>query len=64
MHSHPDAPHPDLNPGDDIHGYRVLRVEGLPEIQAVFIELHHRATGARHIHISRPDRENTFGVIF
>jgi hypothetical protein len=64
MNSHPDASHLNINCGDDIHGYRVLRVEALPEIQAVFFELRHSATGARHIHVRRPDRENTFGVMF
>ena len=64
MNSHINASEADVAPGDEIHGYRVLRVEHLPEIHAVFHELHHRATGARHIHVSRPDRENTFGVIF
>jgi len=64
MNSHVDVPIADVAPGDEIHGYRVLRVENLPEIHAVFHELHHRATGARHIHVSRPDRENTFGVTF
>ncbi len=47
-----------------VHGHRVQRVEPLAEIQSVFYELVHMATGARHIHISRPDRENTFGVVF
>jgi Zn-dependent M16 (insulinase) family peptidase len=64
MNSHVNAFQTDVAPGDEIHGYRVLRVEHLPEIHAVFHELHHRVTGARHIHVSRPDRENTFGVIF
>jgi Zn-dependent M16 (insulinase) family peptidase len=59
-----DADNPGLNTGDKLHGYRVLRVEALPEIHAVFYELDHPATGARHIHISRPDAENTFGVLF
>jgi hypothetical protein len=53
----------DPKPGDELYSYRVLRVETLPAIQADFFELQHRATGARHIHIRRPDRENTFGVI-
>ena len=53
----------DPTPGDEVCGYRVLRAETLPTIHAVFFELLHQATGARHIHIRRPDRENTFGVI-
>ena len=57
-------PAPDLAVGQRIHGYEVLRVAALPEIHAVFCELVHSATGARHMHIHRPDRENTFGVMF
>jgi Zn-dependent M16 (insulinase) family peptidase len=64
MDSHLGAAQTDVALGDEVHGYRVQRVEHLPEIHAVFHELHHRATGARHIHVSRPDRENTFGVVF
>lgn len=55
---------PDLNVGEDLHGYRVLRREALPEIEAVFYELVHSPTGARHVHIRRADRENAFGVVF
>ncbi|MCU0540051.1 MAG: insulinase family protein [Desulfobacterales bacterium] len=50
--------------GDRIHGYRVLRSEPLPEISATAILLDHPATGARHLHVCRPDAENTFGVAF
>lgn len=64
MNSQVDVSPSDVAPGDEIHGYRVLRVEHLPEIHAVFHELSHRGTGARHIHVRRPDRENTFGVVF
>jgi len=53
-----------LQAGDRVGDYQVLRVEALPEIHAVFHELAHPATGAHHIHISRPDAENTFGVLF
>lgn len=57
-------PAPDLAVGQRLHGYEVLRVAALPEIHAVFCELVHSPTGARHIHIHRPDRENAFGVMF
>ncbi|MFO7709591.1 MAG: insulinase family protein [Desulfobacterales bacterium] len=50
--------------GDSLHGYRVLRVEPLPEIHATAIMLDHPQSGARHLHLSRPDAENTFGVTF
>ncbi len=59
-----DANNPGLAAGAEIHGFVVRRVEALPTIQAFFYELFHPATGARYIHVSRPDRENTFGVVF
>jgi Zn-dependent M16 (insulinase) family peptidase len=55
---------PDPSVGDELHGYRLLRREALPEIHAVFHELVHVSTGARHVHVERADRENAFGVIF
>lgn len=50
--------------GERIHGYRILRVEPLPEIHATALVLDHPESGARHLHLSRPDLENTFGVTF
>lgn len=64
MNPHPHVPAPAVTAGEAIHGYQTLRVESLPEIQAVFYDLLHPRTGARHIHIGRPDRENVFGVLF
>lgn len=54
----------EFNRGDQIVGYSVLRVEELKEIQSVYYELIHHQTGARHIHISNSDNENTFSVAF
>jgi len=59
-----DLNNPDLKPGSRINDYRILRVESLKEIASVFYELKHTGTGARHIHISNSDAENTFGVAF
>jgi presequence protease len=53
-----------LSVGDKRHGYRIDRIAALPEINAVLYRLIHEATGARHLHISRPDQENAFGVTF
>ncbi len=64
MNPLPPNPAPAMTAGEAVHGYQTLRVESLPEIHAVFYELVHSRTGARHIHISRPDRENAFGVVF
>ncbi|PIP38536.1 MAG: peptidase M16 [Desulfobacterales bacterium CG23_combo_of_CG06-09_8_20_14_all_51_8] len=59
-----DPLNPDLKPGDELFGYKILKIIELPEIKSFFYELIHDATGARHIHISRPDTENTFAVTF
>ncbi|MCP4116675.1 MAG: peptidase M16 [Desulfobacteraceae bacterium] len=39
-------------------------MEALEEIDSILYQLEHRATGARHVHISNRDKENTFGVAF
>jgi Zn-dependent M16 (insulinase) family peptidase len=53
-----------MSPGDQVHNYVVKRIVELEEIRSVFYELTHLTTGARHIHVSRNDLENTFGVAF
>jgi presequence protease len=55
---------PGLSPGGRIRGYLIEKIIPLPEIKALFYQLHHQATGARHIHISAPDSENVFSVGF
>ncbi len=59
-----DPNNPDLKVGGRINDYQIERVESLPDISSVFYELKHTGTGARHIHISNSDTENTFGVAF
>ncbi len=54
----------DLTIGDEISGYRIEHIARLEELSAFYYRLVHLATGARHIHISNQDRENTFGVTF
>lgn len=49
---------------EHVPGFRCLRIEKLIEIDSVFYELEHIKTGARHIHISNNDKENTFSVAF
>ncbi len=49
---------------DEIHGYRIQKILYLKEIDATMYLLNHLATGARHMHISSRDQENTFGVTF
>ena len=59
---HADPRNPGLETGGRIGGYVIEKIVALPEIAAVYYELTHGATGARHIHISRPDSENAFAV--
>ncbi|MDX9819977.1 MAG: insulinase family protein, partial [Desulfococcus multivorans] len=59
-----DPLNPDLTPGDNLSGYTIDTIIELPEIHSYFYALTHGPTGARHIHISRKDAENTFAVTF
>jgi Zn-dependent M16 (insulinase) family peptidase len=53
-----------LKVGDHIADYRIERIELLKEISSIFYALTHISTGARHVHISNEDNENTFSVAF
>ena len=59
-----DPNNKDLKTGAGISGYVVRRIVELEETHSFFYELEHTATGARHIHISNSDCENTFSVAF
>lgn len=59
-----DKNNPGIEPGNIIDGCVVKRIVALPEIRAVFYSLEHTATGAKFVHISNKDEENTFGVAF
>lgn len=59
-----DYNNPNLNKGDTVCGYYVERVVELKEMGSFFYKLEHTASGAKHIHISNNDKENTFSVAF
>ncbi|RUA02967.1 MAG: peptidase M16 [Deltaproteobacteria bacterium] len=59
-----DRLNPDLAAGKTAHGFTVLRTAALEIIDGFLYELRHGQTGAQYIHISRPDKENVFGVAF
>ncbi len=59
-----DPRNPGLMPGAEIGGYVLKRIVELTEIESFYYELEHVKTGARHVHVSREDRENTFSVAF
>lgn len=64
MNTIKDPNNPGLKAGGRLNDYRIERIESLTEIASIFYELKHTGTGARHIHISNRDAENTFGVAF
>ena len=62
MNSATDTNNPGLGPGDQLSGFEIVRVAKLEEMAAWFYEATHLPTGARYIHISNADKENTFCV--
>ena len=64
MKSIQDRNNPGIVEGDLFCDYKVLRIVSLTHIKSTIYELIHEKTGARHLHISNADQENTFSVIF
>ncbi len=50
--------------GKVYYGFLLKRIVRLSLINAYFFELEHKNTGAKYIHISNDDNENTFSVAF
>lgn len=59
-----DQNNPNIKENDNICGYLIKKIVELKEIRSILYEIEHTATGARHIHLSNNDKENTFGVAF
>lgn len=59
-----DVRNPGLYVGKEHAGYKITKIIDLTEIDAVYYELTHLRTAARHIHISRDDNENAFAIGF
>ncbi|MEZ3435599.1 MAG: insulinase family protein [Lachnospiraceae bacterium] len=53
-----------MNREKKIHGFHVLSVRRLDELQANLHEMEHTATGAHLIWLERPDENKTFGIAF
>ncbi|NOX35382.1 MAG: peptidase M16 [Deltaproteobacteria bacterium] len=51
-------------PGQELCGYIIKKINPVETINSVMIQLEHKKTRARHIHIANKDKENTFGVFF
>lgn len=64
MPSSPSCPKELLKAGSQLHGFRVIRVEAIPEIRITAYEMEHAGTGARVVHLHCDDRENLFSIGF
>ncbi|HET6461012.1 MAG TPA: insulinase family protein [Syntrophales bacterium] len=58
------CPIPTLAAGQMAYGFRVLRVELIPEIRITAYEMEHVQTGAKILHLHCDDRENLYSVGF
>ncbi|AET39156.1 pitrilysin family metalloprotease Ecym_4076 [Eremothecium cymbalariae DBVPG len=46
------------------HGYKINRVQDIPQFSMTAVELNHEQTGARHLHVDRDDGNNVFSIGF
>lgn len=58
------TPAPVLATGERISGFRILRVEAIPEIRVTAYECEHERTGAKAVLLHSPDRENLYSIGF
>ena len=58
------CPDPTLAAGDNLNGFRILRVEQIPEIRLTAYEMEHEKTGAKVLHLHCDDRENLYAIGF
>jgi presequence protease len=64
MHATSTCPPPTFTAGQERHGFRVIRVEQIPEIRVTAYEIEHERTGAKILHLHCNDRENLFSIGF
>ena len=53
-----------LSEGNQLHGFTITRITGLPDLRATLYELIHEGTGAELIHFANEDDNNLFSVAF
>jgi hypothetical protein len=62
--SQSNFPRPTLQASEELHGFKVLRVETLPGIRVTAYEIEHQKTGAKVLHLHSFDRENLYAIGF
>ena len=58
------SPAPTLSRGEKLCGFRVLRIEQIPDICVTAYEIEHEITGAKVLHLHCHDRENLYAIGF
>jgi len=56
------SPQPTLQAGEELHGFKVLRVKEFTEIRVTAYEIEHGKTGAKVLHLHSFDRENLYAI--
>ncbi|OBT58614.1 hypothetical protein VE04_01798 [Pseudogymnoascus sp. 24MN13] len=51
-------------PGEQIHGFTLLRAKHIPELELTALHLQHDKTGADYLHVARDDKNNVFSIGF
>ncbi|KAI9668284.1 MAG: Mitochondrial presequence protease [Bathelium mastoideum] len=51
-------------PGEQLHGFTLLRSKHVPELELTALHLQHDKTGADYLHIAREDKNNVFSIGF
>ncbi|KAI0166745.1 Metalloenzyme, LuxS/M16 peptidase-like protein [Hypoxylon sp. FL1284] len=51
-------------PGEQLHGFTLLRTKHVPELELTALHLRHDKTGADYLHIARDDSNNVFSIGF
>jgi len=51
-------------PGDQLHGFTLLRAKHVPELELTALHLQHDKTGASYLHVARDDANNVFSIGF
>ncbi|MGV8057653.1 MAG: insulinase family protein [Smithellaceae bacterium] len=64
MSNQMNCPRTTLQAGDELYGFKVLRVETLPGIRITAYEIEHEKTGAKVLHLHSDDRENLYAIGF
>ncbi|MCX5847902.1 MAG: insulinase family protein [Deltaproteobacteria bacterium] len=59
-----DFPRPTLQAGDELYGFKIIRVKAFPAIRVTAYEIEHKKTGAKLLHLHSFDRENLYAIGF